>query len=70
MKTSTAIGTSFILLAVSSLSLSFGKLTLDKIDSEQWGMAVLGVVVTILGFVILVVCVKTIGRKGGEDDEE
>ena len=70
MKTSTAIGTSFVLLIVSSLTLYFGKLTLDKLDAEQWGMVVLGAGVTTLCFAILVACVKAITREDERDDEE
>jgi len=70
MKTSNAIGTVFILLAVSGLTLYFGKLTLDKLDSGQWGMAVLGAAATIFVFVGLVVIIKGMGSKDGEDKDE
>jgi len=70
MKTSGAIGTGFILIAVSSLGLYFGKLTLDKLDSGQWGMAVLGAAATIFVFAALVVIIKGMGRKDGEDKDE
>ena len=69
MKTSNAIGTVFILLAVASVVFTFGKLTLDKLDSEQWGMAVLGAAVTILVFAGLVVIIKGMGRKADDDED-
>ena len=70
MKASDAIGTVFILLAVSGLTLYFGKLTLDKLDSGQWGMAVLGAATTILIFAGLVVIIKGMGRKDDDDEDE
>ncbi len=70
MKTSNAIGTVFILLALSGLVIYFGKLTLDKLDSGQWGMAVLGAAATIFVFVGLVVIIKGMGSKDGEDKDE
>lgn len=70
MKTSNAVGTVFILLAVSGLALYFGSLTLDKLDSGQWGMAVLGAAATIFVFVGLVVIIKGMGSKDGEDKDE
>ena len=70
MKTSSATGTAFILLAASGIGLYFGKLTLDKLDSGQWGMAVLGTAVTILVFVGLVVIIKGMSSKDGEDKDE
>ena len=68
MKISSAIGIAFILLVVSGITLHFGGLTLDKLDSGQWGMVVLGAAVTILVFTVLVVCVKAIGRKDDHDE--
>ena len=70
MNTSNAIGAAFILLAVSGLTIYFGKLTLDKLDSGQWGMAVLGTAVTIFVFFGLVMCIKSIGSKHSEDKDE
>jgi len=67
VKTSKAIGTAFILLAISGLIIYLGKLTLDKLDSGQWGMAVLGAAATIFVFAGLVAIIKNMGRKDGED---
>ena len=69
MKTSSAIGTSLILLAVSGVVIYFGKLTLDKADLEEWGFVALGALVTICsfsGFVALVKAIASNGRKDGE----
>lgn len=65
MKTSGAIGTVFILLAVAGVVFMFGSLTLDKLDSGQWGMAALSAAATIFVFIILVVIIKGMGSKDG-----
>lgn len=70
MTTSNAVGTVFILLALSGLIIYFGKLTLDMLDSGQWGLAVLGTAATIFVFVALVVIVRGMGSKDGEDKDE
>jgi len=62
-----AAGTALMYLILSGITLYFGGLTLDKLDSNQWGLAVLGAGVTALVFFIMVVIVKGISKKGGDD---
>ena len=59
-----------LLLAVSGLVLYVGKLTLDKWDSEEWGLMALGVFATLGFFSLMVALVKgLIEHKNSANDD-
>ena len=55
-----AIGGAIIVLLVSGVVLYIGKLTLDKWDTQEWGLMVLGIFATLLFFSFLVAMVKSL----------